>query len=266
MMTGTNNFKLKIIVLLSIAMIGIISVIAIDPIPQDPAYHLFADSRCINSIPNCWNVISNIPFLIIGAIGMFTLVNVKLPGACKELSINTFTFFLGIFFTGIGSAYYHWHPTNETLFWDRLPMTISFMAFFSIIIGEFISLKAGKLLLPQLLSIGFLSIIYWTMTESKGQGDLRFYALVQFLPMLLIPLIVLLFKSKYKGNSYLWLMMLSYLSAKVFEHLDHPVFSHGNFMSGHSIKHFLAALAPAFFLLALYNRKPLPDEKELPLK
>ena len=34
--------------------------------------------------------------------------------------------FLGILLTGFGSAYYHLEPNDQTLFWDRLPMAISF--------------------------------------------------------------------------------------------------------------------------------------------
>ncbi|HWY36530.1 MAG TPA: hypothetical protein VNX68_17935, partial [Nitrosopumilaceae archaeon] len=143
----------------------------------------------------------------------------------------------------------------ESLFWDRLPMTVSFMAFFSIIIGEHISIKAGKLLLPQFLLIGIISILYWNMTEREGVGDLRFYGLVQFLPMVLIPLIVLIFKSKFNTNIHLWFVALSYAVAKLLEYFDYPVFACGNLISGHSLKHLSAALAPIMYLIALYKRK-----------
>ncbi len=33
----------------------------LDPIPQNPAYHAFADSGSWFGIPNTWNVISNVP-------------------------------------------------------------------------------------------------------------------------------------------------------------------------------------------------------------
>ena len=249
------NYNTKIGLVLLIAMIGIISVIAIPPIAQDPNYHSFVDKRCIASIPNFWNVVTNIPFLIIGAFGMIIAVLRKPAGMLPELSINVFVFFLGIFFCCIGSIYYHYHPTTESLFWDRLPMTVSFMAFFSIIIGEHISIKAGKLLLPQFLLIGIISILYWNMTEREGVGDLRFYGLVQFLPMVLIPLIVLIFKSKFNTNIHLWFVALSYAVAKLLEYFDYPVFACGNLISGHSLKHLSAALAPIMYLIALYKRK-----------
>ncbi len=249
------NFKTKIGLVILIAMIGIISVLTAKPIPQDQGYHSFADKRCVASIPNFWNVVSNLPFLIIGAIGMFVTLFRKPQGMLKELSVSVFIFFLGIFFCCIGSMYYHYSPNTDSLFWDRLPMTVSFMAFFSIIIGEHINIKYGKILLPLLLLAGVISIVYWNMTEKEGQGDLRFYALVQFLPMILIPLIVILFKSKFNTNLYLWLVALSYAVAKLLEHFDYPVFACGNLISGHTLKHLSAAIAPIMYLVGMYKRK-----------
>ncbi len=39
------------------------------------------------------------------------------------------------------------------------------------------------------LAIGIASVFYWQRTEAQGVGDLRLYALVQFLLMLIIPII-----------------------------------------------------------------------------
>ena len=72
-------------------------------------------------------------------------------------------------------------------------MTIAFMAFMSIIIGEYISEKAASTALIPLVLIGIISVIYWYITEQAGQGDLRPYALVQFLPMVIIPMVLLMF-------------------------------------------------------------------------
>lgn len=74
-------------------------------------------------------------------------------------------------------------------------MTIAFMALFSIIIAEFVSTQLAKLILWPLIIFGIFSIIYWHTTESEGNGDLRLYILVQFLPMIIIPLILIFFKS-----------------------------------------------------------------------
>ena len=43
------------------------------PIPQDQGYHEFADQRMLLSIPNFWNVVSNLPFIAVGGVGLWRL-------------------------------------------------------------------------------------------------------------------------------------------------------------------------------------------------
>ena len=123
-------------------------------------------------------------------------------------------------------------------------MTLVFMAFFSTIIAERIHLKLGLTLLPVLLAVGIGSVIYWSVTESAGRGDLRPYALVQFLPVLIIPVILILFKPKYTGVRYLIEVIAWYGLAKIFELFDVWIyaFTH-HLISGHTLKHLAAALA-----------------------
>ena len=110
-----------------------------DPIAQDPGYHNFADRRDLLNIPNFFDVISNLAFVIVGVMGMRLIGSGLATGGLPELKAVYMTFFIGVFLTGFGSAYYHFHPDNQTLLWDRLPMTIAFMALFSAIVGETIS-------------------------------------------------------------------------------------------------------------------------------
>ena len=241
--------------LLAVSLIGICSLYFIGPIPQDTCYHNFSDNKMLFGITNFWNVISNIPFFIIGALGM--IYTIKEMKTSNPLFWNCFIFFLGIFLTAMGSGYYHLNPTNKTLVWDRLPMTISFMAFFSIIIGDCITITAGKKSLLPFLSIGFLSIIYWQLTEQRGACDLRFYALVQFLPIMLMPIILLLHKSKLNIKTYYWLILLVYAIAKVFEANDNEVFRNLHLISGHTIKHIVASIAPLLFFCALKKRNSM---------
>ena len=126
------SFKYKIALLLSITCAGIISVFCMKTIAQNNVYHQFSDSQELFSIPNFWNVVSNIPFLIFGAMGILFVLKQFLIETKTTLFLSNLFFFIGIFLTGIGSAYYHLHPTTQTLMWDRLPMVITFMSFFSI--------------------------------------------------------------------------------------------------------------------------------------
>ncbi|MBL7919363.1 MAG: ceramidase domain-containing protein [Bacteroidia bacterium] len=251
-----SNNKIRYTILFLIAFTAIVSVFVSGPIYQDQQYHLFADEREILCIPNFLNVISNIPLLIIGVLGMFFIIQNNKENNVK-LWMNSLVFFIGIFFTGAGSMYYHLHPGDQTLLWDRLPMTISFMAFFSVVISKFICARSGARILIPLLIIGFISIVYWQMTERRGEGDLRFYALVQFLPLLLISVILLVFKANNSLKKYFWIILFTYALAKIFEMCDLLIFDITQCISGHSIKHILAAMGPAIYLLALNKKSPL---------
>jgi hypothetical protein len=228
------------------------------PIAQDPAYHQFADDRTLLGVSNFWNVMSNLPFMVIGLWGMLTVFRhhdrVCLPG----LELAYIVFFTGVFLTAFGSGYYHLDPMNDPLVWDRLPMTIGFAGLFSIILGEFVSKRVGRAILIPLLLVGIASVEYWAYTEAAGHGDLRPYAIVQFLPMMLIPIILLTYKPAIGSSRYFWLMLLFYVLAKVFEQMDEFLFAAGGIISGHSLKHLLAAMTPATMLYALMQRKQIP--------
>ncbi len=245
-------------VLLGLSLTAVVIVLLHGPIAQDVSYHGFADRRQLLAVPNFWNVISNLPFLMIGFAGMLFSITYKRR---LILSKNVFVFFMSIALTGIGSGYYHLHPTNATLVWDRLPMTISFMSFFSIVIGDRVNKRAGQHLLLPLILTGLMSILYWQMTEGKGQGDLRFYVIVQFLPMLLIPVILLWFRETKTPLLYFWLISFTYATAKICEAGDVMIFNATNMISGHTLKHFAAALGPLLLLIALINQKLLSPEK-----
>ena len=236
-------------------LLAVIAVfVFVAPIPQDPAYHLFADSRTLLGVANFWNVASNLPFLVVGAWGVVYVMRhghaVCLPG----LELAYVVFFSGVFLTAFGSAYYHLTPANDPLAWDRLPMTIGFAGLFAVIVGEFVSPRVGRMLVIPLLLIGIVSVEYWIWTEARGVGDLRLYAVVQFLPMVLIPAILLLYRPIVGSSKYFWGMLGFYVLSKIVEFLDVSIFALGGAISGHSLKHLFAAAATAMVLLALMRR------------
>jgi len=239
-----------------ISILGIIGVLILAPIEQDLGYHVFVDQRTIIGIPNFWNVISNIPFLIVGVIGLYSILNTKEIVFITEMKIAYTLFFVGVSLVAFGSGYYHLWPDNGTLVWDRLPMTIAFMALFSIIVGEFISTKLAKFTLWPLVAFGAFSVLYWHITESNGEGDLRFYVLVQFLPVLIIPIILFFFRSKFTHTIGYWYLLLAYVLAKVLEHYDEYIHNILFSLSGHSLKHVVAAMG-ILFLIKAYNKREL---------
>ncbi|NND90866.1 MAG: alkaline phytoceramidase [Granulosicoccus sp.] len=237
-----------------ICVIGaIVILVLLEPIAQDPTYHRFSDSRTFWHTLNCWNVLSNIPFLLTGGWGLLQLRRSNRLQIAHENRLAYWLFFAGVLLVSAGSSYYHVDPGNESLVWDRLPMTIGFMALFSIIISEFVSARLGKRLLLPLLVFGCFSVFYWWFTESMGQGDLRLYLIVQFLPMLLAPIIMVVYRSRFTHTSGYWLLFLAYIAAKVLEYYDGAVYSlTGNVISGHSLKHIVAA-SGVFLLLRSYQ-------------
>lgn len=233
-----------------------VAVFFLGPVPQDPSYHEFADTRSILGIPNFWNVASNFPFLLAGGLGFYYLRSINQPGILPDLHLAYLVFFAGILLTGLGSAYYHYAPDNTTLIWDRLAMTLGFMGLITIIIGEHISLPAAKRLLIPLVIVGAGSVVYWGITEARGSGDLRPYGIVQFLPMLLIPLILLMYRSVFNRVSFYWFVMALYVMSKLFEYFDFDVYGFGELISGHSLKHVVAAVAPLVLLHGFDSRRP----------
>jgi hypothetical protein len=236
-------------VLIALALCAITAVFFLPPISQDPGYHNFADNRTLLGIPNFWNVLSNLPFLILGIVGLITFRDTKLSAS----SLAVFTLFIGVAAIGLGSAYYHWNPSNATLVWDRIPMTITFMSFFSIVISRYINQRCGFILLLPLVAIGIISVLSWYYSEMNGHGDLRLYALVQFLPMLAIPLIVFIYPSPRIMRIEIGATILLYAIAKFFESRDVHVFAGGEILSGHTIKHLFAAAA-VFYILQTVKR------------
>jgi len=219
--------------LLSVLVGGTIAALLADPVAQDPAYYLFADRRTLFGVPNFLNVVSNVPFAIVGAAGMYLLSHNK---DVPSNRVAWYAFLVGVFLTTFGSGYFHLAPRHETLVWDRLTMTIAFMGFVAIVIGEYLSEKLAKQLLLPLLVVGAASVFYWAHTEALGRGDLRAYAFVQFMPMLLIPLVVLLFRSRSDLGPYIGWMIAFYIAAKLLEFFDAAVFAAGSIISGHSLK------------------------------
>ena len=250
-----DNKKTGFITIILVSMLGLLYVISLDPIAQDVEYHSFKDQRTYFGILNFWNVISNIPFLIVGCMGIYSIYFTHKIKLLNDIKTAYSLFFIAVTTVAFGSSYYHLWPSNETLVWDRLPMAVAFMSLFSITIGEFTSSRYGKLLLWPLVIFGIYSVIYWQISELKGSGDLRLYMLVQFLPVLVIPLMLLFFNATFTNIKGYWLLLFSYILAKLLEHFDSQIYNAFMVISGHSIKHVIVALGVYLLLISFNNRE-----------
>lgn len=232
------------------AVIGTLIVMLLqDPIAQDIAYHSFADTRTFFGIANFFDVTTNIPFLVVGSAG----VKYCLKNASTGFWPGWFALFAGVAMISFGSGYFHLNPSNDTLVWDRLPMTIGFMGLFVALLSEYLHLRVGRVLLIPALLIGVYSVFYWHFFD-----DLRLYLWVQFMPLLTVIVMVIFFRPTFSKQWMLLAALVFYILAKVAEFYDGEIFIllSGN-LSGHSLKHLLSAVGCIVLLLMLINRKPL---------
>ncbi len=236
----------------------VLAALVLPRIGQDPAYHAFADGRAWAGVPSAANVLSNAMFVAVGAAGVIAVGRLARFADPRE-RLPWLTFFASVALIGPGSAWYHLAPSNATLVWDRLPMAAAFGAVLAAVVGERIRPAAGARLLAPLVTLGVLSVAYWHFTEARGAGDLRPYVLMQLYPMAAIPLLSALFPARYTHGAD-WLVALAlYVLAKAAELGDAAVFRAGGVVSGHTLKHVLAALALAVLVRMLVRREPLPE-------
>lgn len=243
---------LLITVAVVITLIGFL----LPPIPQPLAYHDFADQRSWLAIPNFGDVVSNLPFAIVGLAGLAFLFG---PGARqfsdpRERWLYVFMF-ASLILTAFGSAYYHFAPGNARLVWDRIPIMMVFMALLAAVVAERVSVAAGLALFPVFEIVGIASVLVWRAGELQGHGDLRFYAATQVYAILIL-LLALMFRAKYTRGADFAVVVGFYVLAKILEECDRQVFALGHIVSGHTLKH-LAAGAAGYWILRMLQKRNL---------
>ncbi|XP_010242817.1 PREDICTED: uncharacterized protein LOC104587063 isoform X1 [Nelumbo nucifera] len=244
-----------------VAIVCFVVLMIVTPaIPQNEEYHDFADQRDFFGIPNTLNVVSNFPFLVVGIVGLILCYHRNYFHFSTQGELWGWTiFFIGVTAVAFGSAYYHLKPNDARLVWDRLPMTVAFTSIISIFIIERIDDKKGTLSIIPLVLTGIISIFYWRYFD-----DLRPYALVQFVPCIVIPIMAILLPPMYTHSAY-WLWAAAfYLLAKIEEAEDKPIYKWtSHVVSGHTLKHLFAAMVPLFLTLMLAKRRIAPERQSL---
>lgn len=244
----------KIAVLAALTLWAAVVVWLIPPIAQDQAYHAFADRNRLWGIPHFGDVASNLGFLLAGVPGLVFVLGRRGRQLFHRRGERWpyLAYFAGLALTFLGSGYYHLDPNNATLVWDRLALIIPVMALLAAFIVDRVHARLGvTVALPLLLVLGIGSVISWYLSELAGHGDLRFYGLVQAVPVVLIPLICLLFRGRHTSGKYVVYMFLWYALARVCELFDQQIHGLlGGLVSGHTLKH-LTAAAAAYTILAM---------------
>ncbi len=255
---GPANARLRTGVFAAFTAAAVMGMQALPRIPQDPAYHRFADTRRLLGVPNAGDVLSNLALAAVGVWGLAFLLRRPDAFVDRRERVPHLVLFAGVTLASAGSAYYHLAPDNARLVWDRLPMTLGFMGLLAALISERVSVRLGLGLLPPLLLAGLGSVAWWHVTETAGAGDLRPYLLVQAYPFAALLLLLALFPARYTRGTDLVVAMAFYALAKLAENGDAAIFGLGGMVSGHTLKHLLAA-AGAFWLLRMLRlRAPAP--------
>jgi hypothetical protein len=232
----------------------------IPAMPQPVAYHDFADHRGALGVQNFFDVVSNGAFFVVGLVGVFVTLSRR---ARFEFDVERWPyaiFFAGMLLTAAGSAWYHLHPDNETLFWDRLPMTIAFMALVASQVVDRIDVRAGLALLAPMLALGVASVIYWRVTERAGAGNVVPYGVLQAYSVAILLTMAALTPSRYTRGGGLYWVFGWYVLSKILEALDTEVLEFGHIVSGHTLKHLAAAMAGVAVCSMLMRRELIPPE------
>lgn len=228
-----------------VVLVFVVGAVIHGPYPQDPKYHDFADDLTYWGVPNAANVLSNLFFVVPATYG-FARSDRWLGRPWEK--VGTFLFFAGLLAVAAGSSYYHYQPANGPLVWDRLPITVVFMALFALVLGDTIHDKAGEWLLAPLIALGCFSAVIWL-----PKNDLRIYGVVQFGSMLAM-MILSVFLARRLDRVWLVGAGVLYGFAKFLEKKDDWVFEALRPLSGHALKHFFAAFATLFIAIMLTSR------------
>lgn len=242
----------RALVLLWLALLAIVGLALHGPIVQWASYYHFADDRPWGPLPHAWNVLSNLPFAVVA---LWAWPRLREAGAAWR------AFCIAIAATALGSSIYHWQPNDLTLLIDRLPIAWDCAALLCAFLAERVHARwQSAAVVGIALAGGTAAVLWWGVGNALGAGDLRPYVLVQFMPMLLIPAALLLRLQPIEDASVppwsWWTALALYAGAKGLEVADAGVLELTlHTVSGHSLKHLLAAAAAGVLLYSRANRR-----------
>ena len=178
--------------------------------PQPLAYHDFADKREAYRIENFLDVGSNLAFALAGGVGLLLVLRPRTCFASPAERWPYLVFCIGVLLTAAGSCYHHLEPNNETLFWDRLPMTIAFMGLISAQIVDRINVRAGPLALVPMLLIGVGTVVCWIVTERQGRGNVIPYVVLQAYAAIVLLKLAAMHPSRYTHGNAIYAVFAGY--------------------------------------------------------
>ncbi|MBE7524180.1 MAG: hypothetical protein HS109_17575 [Burkholderiales bacterium] len=224
------------------------------PMPQWSSYHDFADTRTWLGIPRAGDVLTNLAILAAGLWGGSIRRRAHLTADERP----AFALLVGAtILTALGSAYYHMAPTNPTLVWDRLPMTLVMAALLTLLLADRIDGRHARAALAPLVVLGIAGVAWWGVTESLGRGDLLLYGVVRIGTMVLLAVLLLIWPGGTRGDAWLWASFVTAVAMMMAERFDREIYqATGATVSGHNLKHVLAGVVIACMFGWLRFRRP----------
>lgn len=267
-LAGSSLSRREIVLLLAMAVALLVACFG-PAVAQHAHYHGFADQRSGWGVPFAMDVLSNLPFAVAGIWGLVALRRLPADTESRAQPTSDVTaqpmqqpsaqpalaalFFIGLLVTAACSSFYHWQPDNAGLAIDRLGMVVAFAGLLGLAAADRISGRAGLATAATVLALGPLSVMVWATS-----GNLLPWVVLQGGGMLLIVLLAVCWATR-KPVPGAWgiplaAVMALYALAKVLELGDHPVFelTH-HLVSGHSLKHAVAALATWPVIRVMHN-------------
>ena len=241
----------RIGIMLGVLAVALVIAWWVPPVPQDPAYHRFADARPFLGVPNALNVLSNLAFLIAGGAGL----GLALGASGRVAFVDGrerwpwVVFFAGLALTGFGSAWYHAQPNDATLVWDRLPMALGFAG----LVAGTLTDREPRWIWQWLFAfavVGAGTVLYWHVT-----ANLVPYLVMQAGFMAATLIATAYIPTRYTHANRIYAAAGLYALALIFERLDHQVHALlGGWISGHTLKHLLACAAIVIVYAMLRER------------
>jgi len=224
-----------------VVFVGVMCLIAVlgPQVTQFDSYHDFADKSNVLGLPHAWDVLSNVPFALIGVGGLWVMRRFSEVEGSIVARDMLLLFFYGLIVTSVCSSFYHLSPDNASVFLDRLGMTVAFAGILALAVTVCVSDRAGKMISYLVLFLGPVCLWVWQQTD-----NLLAWSVLQAGGMLVIVGLAAFTKASKSLRVALAYAIGWYFLSKLCELGDHAIYEWTfGLMPGHSLKHIVAAFA-----------------------
>lgn len=235
---------------LALGLFAILALACLGPnMVQYAHYHEFADQRDWLGLPCALDVLSNIPFALLGAWGLLMLHRDKIAARGTAKHALATLFFGGLVLTATCSTWYHLQPNDVRLVADRLGIVVAFTGLLGMAVSDRISNRAGLVVACLSVLAGPVAVYLWVLG-----GNLLPWSAFQLGGMVLVLILAFCKPVEAAWNLPLLAVVGWYTLAKFLELGDGIVYwASGELVSGHTLKHLAAAMAALPILSLMHN-------------